>query len=315
MANLVPDTSTIERRLNASVSAATAVTNYAQASVTAVPVIHDPPSWYGPCQADLDTAQTHAKYWLETLCPATTSGIPKAIESYGTVFQTEATTILSAIATIEKQKGLKPTPEQRKEVLGGLGTLLAALQKQHAAVAGWQGDLKTYTSDVQSDHDRLAQDVSMAAEKFVEGEKWIQEIQASLSEGFLDSQVLGPCNAIVTIKLDVSIKVTESGANPALFVLLYAKAILTNQADNVGQEGAALGDVLDSWQTLLAKLEAVTQDVKDADDGDLLAVVQQAQLDTARNQWKELSAFAAKLRGTSPAVHDQQELKKENEDA
>lgn len=291
---LTPEIDGTKKSLQSNASAATTVTDYAQATVTAVPEVAAPPDWFEPMQNDLAISKEHAQSWLKKICPAITKGIPQGVIDFNQTFQTMSQQILDLQQAIENGGG-KPTADQRSSVDSLLVDLSTRFGSQADTVASLQTDLKTYSAQIKTDQDKLSSDLGAVSQRFTSGHTWIQELTEAIGDSFLDSQVLGPCIAIVNIKMDITLKVGGVEADPTLITLIFAKAILENQIGNSQTSQQAVQDILDVWATLKVKADAVASDLKDAKDSEYTNVLSQIDLETARTQWQQLSDFATEL--------------------
>lgn len=274
-------------------NAATSVTNYAQAAITAVPRIPNPPDWFAPMEEDLKTAQSHADNWLNTLCPAVTTSVPQQVIDFNETFQQ----ISGQILTIQKEieRAGTPTAEQRQNVGAYFDSLTEKLSAQEQTITSLQSRIKAYFADVENDQDKMTSDLAAVAERFADGQTWIQKLRAAIGENFLDSNALGPCSTIVEVNMNVTLQIGGIGADPTLITLVFAQAILQNQFSNQGAAEQAVQSVLDSWTTFKAKTDAVISDLKDASDSRYLDILSESDLVSAQTQWRQLSNFAAGL--------------------
>lgn len=289
---LTPDTT--EDNLKNNASAASVVTEYAQATITAVPTLPNPPDWFEPIQNDITTAQNHAQNWVGTICPAVTTGIPQGIISFNETFQAKTNQILNIVQEIQSASG-QPDSAQRADIAGLFDDLNTAMGQQATAVGALQNQIVQYSNEIKTDQSTLAADLGNVSERFINGQVWIQQLTTSISDNFLDSQVLGPCSVIVTIDMNIQFKIQGVGADPSIITLVFAKAILENQVNNSSAAQNAVQAVLDSWTTLQAKNQAVIADLKDAQDAQYISVLVQVDLQTAQTQWQQLSDFASSL--------------------
>jgi hypothetical protein len=290
---LTPDVTQTEGYLRSSVSAASTVTNYAQAAITAVPTIPNPPDWFVPIQNDLTTAQGHANNWLQQICAAVTANVPGGIIDFNEKFQSKSQQILDIQQAVEGEG--QPTAQQRQNVGSLLKDLSTAIVEQKSAIDSLQKSIKTYFGQVQGDQNNLGADLGTVSERFVRGHVWVEQLTAAIGEGFLDSSMLGPCIAIVEININVSLKIGGVGADPTLITLIFAKAILDNQISNSQVTQQAIQNVLDTWTTLKVKNEAVISDLKDAQDSQYVEILSQVDLETGQTQWQQLADFATSL--------------------
>jgi hypothetical protein len=290
----VPDVGKTEQILNSSNSAASAATDYAQAALTAVPRIPNPPDWFAPIQSDLTTAQTHAQNWLTNLCPAVTSGIPTGVVNFNNTFQSTSQQILGIQQDIQNAGG-SPTSDQRSSVASLFGSLITAMDNQQKTINSVQADIQTYLTDLKTDQNNLGNDLGTVADRFVSGHTWIEQLTATIGENFLNSTPLGPCIAIVSVDMNISIQIGGIGADPTLITLVFAKAILENQLSNSPAAQQAVQAILDTWTTLKVKSEAVISDLNEAQDSQYINIMSELDLETAQTQWQQLSDFASGL--------------------
>lgn len=291
---LTPDLETTKENLSSNVAAASAVTKYAQATVSAVPRLQNPPDWLVPIQGHLAAAQGHAKNWLRNICPGVTSDTPQGIVDFNTLFQSRSSQILTTLQEIESGGG-RPTGQQRSSISTLFGNLGTAMSAQEAALNLLQEKIKAYSSDIKADQDTLSSDLGDVTARFANGEVWIQQLNAAIGDHFLDCDTLGPCIAIVEIDMNVTLKVAGVGSDPSLITLVFAKAILENQSGNSQAAQQALQSVLDTWTTLKVKNEAVIKDLNDAQDSQYGSILAQVDLKTAQAQWQQLADFASRL--------------------
>ena len=281
--------------LQQALNSATSVTNFAQAIVTAIPSISDPPSWYGPIQADISAAQTRAQNWIDNTCPAVTKTIPGAIIAFNGSFQSATTQLLNLLNEIDNQPGSKPTAAQRSTVSTQINNLISAVETQQKSVEQVRTQVAGYTASTNSDQQKIATDLGAATAKFTNGASAVSQVSAALGENFLDSQQLGPCNVIVNVNFNVSIKVDEVGADPTLVTTIYAKAILENVVNNVQGAQKAVQTVYDAWGILQSKFTAVLTNLNDATDDSYADDFKQLDIQTAQAQWQQLTTYAQGL--------------------
>ena len=300
---MFPNLDKTKQYLQSGVSAASAVTNYAQAALTAMPALQHSPAWSAPIQSHIATLQGHATKWLQEICPAVTIGMPRRIVDFNDIFQAKSRQILDIQKAIEAGAG-QPTSLQRAIVSSLLSDMASALGDHEAKVALLLTNTRSYSASVNSDQDNLAKDLGAVSARFASGHVWIQELKAALGDTFLNSSVLGPCSSIVEISLDISLKIGGVGADPSLFTLVIAKAILENQIHNSSATELAVENLLDTWTAVKLKVNAVLSDLKNARDSEYLNILSQADVETAQSQWQQLSIFASRLSpATEAAVH------------
>ena len=297
---LGPDVTAASASLQAGVTAVSVVTNYAQASLTAVPRVSQPPDWFAPIAKDLLTAQGHAQGWIKTICPAVSSGLPKGIASFNHLFQSSARQIIAAQDAILAAGGT-PTAAQRAQVGGLIDALATALAAQQSSLAVIGNELTTYSSAIKADQDRFGADLAMVSERFANSGDWIKQLTAVIGENFLQSTQLGPCTAIVMIDMNISLLIGGVNADPTVVTLVLAQAIVQNQLTNAPAAEQAVQAIVDFWGTLAAKTKAVATDLSNAADNQYLTILSQIDIKVAQTQWQQLADFAATL--NHPANH------------
>ena len=296
---LTMDVDQTRARLQTCTAAATTVAKHAQATVTTIPRIPNPPGWFQPIAADLKAAQDHAKDWLRRLCPAISRGMPDGLQGFNDAFQTATGDVLDVLDSVGEGDAL--TDGQRAQVDAALSDLTAALTSREQAVTTLLADVKTYFTTINGDQDKLQADLGVVSAQFADSGKWIEQLDTVFTASFLDDNVLGPCTVIVSVNVDVTLRLGQTGADPTFNTLVIAKAILRSQIGNFTEAQQALGDILDTWTTYRLKIGAVVSDLKDASaDDQYLAILSRLDLKTAQRQWQQLADFAAAANPTNP---------------
>jgi hypothetical protein len=289
---LTTDVDQTRARLQTCTTAAASVAKHAQATITTIPAMPNPPDWFVPVAADLKRAQDHARDWLRRLCPAVSRTMPEGLASFNEAFQSATGDILDVLDSTDAGDSL--TPGQRTQVDSALADLTTAVTARAQAATALLTDVKAYFTTINGDQDQLQKDLATVSAKFADSGKWIQELNAVFDESFLDDNVLGPCTVIVNVKLAISAQLGETGADPTFNTLVIAKAILQNQIANFTGAQQALADILDTWTTYKAKVDAVVSDLNDAkNDSGYVAILTQLDLQTAQRQWQELADFVS----------------------
>ncbi len=295
------DLSGVTAQLGAAAGAARTLTDTAQATLTAVPRLPDPPAWFQPIAADLATAQSHARSWLDQLCPAMTDTAPRSVLALAEENRSTLDGLIGEVAQLVAS-GAAPTEDQRAAVDATLAAMTSALGAEASATAGLAQELSAYAADLAADQDRLGDDLGDVAQRFADAKAWITDLQATLGEHFLDSTALGPCLAIVEIDMAITLKVHGVSADPTVLSLVVARAILDSRVAALGQSLASVQEVEDAWATVGAKVGAVRTDLADAADADYLPILTGADLDTARQQWDQLATYASTLLPSSTPI-------------
>lgn len=294
---LNPDVAQTEQHIQLAYDATVAITNYAQGSITAVPKVLNPPSWFGSIQKHIDSMQVTSNSWLKEICPDSREAIPFAIADFNDTFADASAKILDILAQIENQQGGIPTAEQKKTINGEIATLNNGVQVAQTTITALKNQIRNFFSLVVNSHATLSDDLNNAADKFAEGKKWIQELNACIGENYLTSQVMGPCVSIVEIDMNISIKVQESGADPTLITLVFIQAILKDQTDRQKAITDQVEEILNLWTTLDTKLDAVKKDLDNAEGKDYTDILKQIDFQVAQAQWQQVADFAKKIYG------------------
>lgn len=286
---------TTQNDVQQAINAVQSVTNYAQASVTAIPDIPGTQGWQVAIQQDIETAQNHGQNWINNICPAASSGIPSSIVSFNNSFQTIAAQLASILGEIGNQNGGIPTAQQRSAVDSQFDQLAAAAGTVQQSVKGLSDQVAQYTSDTNSDQKTLGNDVNTAVAQISNGASQVAQISGAIGENFLDMQQLGPCSVIVNIDMNIQMKVTETGADQGLIAAIYTKIILESIISDVQMAQKSVQDIHDAWVILQGKIAAVQSDLKDASNDQYQAQFEQLDIQTAASQWQQLAAFAQTL--------------------
>jgi hypothetical protein len=281
--------------LSNTISAANSVTNYAQAVVTAVPRITQPPAWYVPISDHLQAAQAHAQNWISNICPAVSNNIPQSIVDFNSTFSNDCQILLITLQAINNEPQSYPTAAQRNTVASNMADILSNIKHQQAVVAAAQKAVLDYATELNNDQNTLAADLNTVASKFTSGQASVSQMQATIGESFLDSSTLGPCNVIVNIDMNISFKVASLNLDETIITTVYAQAILQNQIGNTQAAQRAVQTIVDAWSILVQKYTAVISDLNDAADDEYAAMLAQLDLQTAQQQWQQLSDFAQTL--------------------
>jgi|GEM_PF-5676588 len=296
---LNPDVNVTQGQIRTAYDSTVEVTNYAQAAISAVPQIASSEAWLQPIKEHIAMVQQHAGSWLKTICPTITKTIPQAVVDFSGSFHTSASCILNLLEMIDQQPDEAPDSEQRKQVDQQFASLLQLLQQQINDMKGLQNDISDFYQKLVFYHTTISDDLSNAQAQFADGSKWVQTLKSDISENFLNSQILGPCNTIVEIDFNISFKAQQSGANPTIITLVFMEAILQNQLANQTKVTPAIQNVLDLWTTLEGKLNAVITDLNRAQGDAYTSVLKQIDLAVAEDQWNQVAEYAKELYGST----------------
>ncbi len=275
------------------------LTNYAQAALTAIPKLKQPPDWFRSVQPHIADAQQHANEWKYELCPQSTVTLPQGILAYNSTFQTVSQQLLTLLQDIEASPGGEPSSEQQLYGNAKFTQLVDALTKQQQAVKQLEQQLAAFHQDIVEDHLVLSEDVIEAQTHFAEGHSWVNIIKQQLTTDYLDCQQLGPCRSIVQIKMDININIQGTGADPTVITIVFIQTFLKQLVQEQEQLAPALQGMLVMWGTVNNKYAAVLADLKQAQGEAYTHILKQIDLETARQQWAQLAAFTEQLYGTS----------------
>jgi len=287
----------INNELKAAYDSTSAVTNYAQATITAVPRVTNPPSWFGVMEEHLQTVQEHANNWLKKICPAVTHTVPCSVIQFSQSFDASSAKLLDIIQAIESLPGEGPTDDQRQQVDEILTALLEETRQHGQEVQSLQGQISDFFLQLAADHTTLSDNLNTAQAMIVQGKAGVQKLQAVIGEDFITSEAMGPCHTIVEIKIDITLAVQVSGVDPGLVTLVFAEAILKNMVSNQANVIPAIQNILDLWTTLAVKIGSVITDLQKMKGEDYTSVLKQIDLMVAWDQWKQAADYAAWLYG------------------
>jgi Bacillus haemolytic enterotoxin (HBL) len=278
--------------LNGVFSSAKTVTNYSQAIITAVPDIQTDEDWATQIKSDVNSSKSNATNWISNICPSISLEIPNNIIDFNNQFQSSYLTISNCLNQINSQPNSIPTAEQKKTVNQQFTLMCATLNSFNAATNTLLDDISEFSTSLNNEQNQLAKDLDTVTNKFLNGAQYIRELSAILNVNFLNCQELGPCSSIVMIDFNINLKVVDTGADPDLISIVYTKTILERQINNVQQAQKSAQLVLDSWTILNTKLSQVIADLNQVSDDEYCPFIAQLDLNTAQQQWQQLSNFA-----------------------
>lgn len=292
-ANFQPAVTTAN--LSDAISQATTVTDYAQASITAVPSLQSTEDWMAQVEADVASAQTHAQNWLSNICPAITGKMPGDIIAFNTDFQPASGVVLSTLQAINSQPGGIPTADQKETISTALNSLISGINTLKQAADLLLKEIGIFASDLNTDQQQLANDLAFVVTKYANGASYVNEISAIIGEKFINSNVLGPCSTIVMVDMSISIKVNQTGCAPDLISIIYSKAILATQVGNLQASQLSAQTILDSWTILSKKVVDVVNDLNAVPADSYSAFIEQLDISNAQLQWQQLADYALTL--------------------
>lgn len=294
---LNPDVAQTEQQIKLAYDSTVAITNYAQGSITAVPKVLNPPSWFEEIQQHIDQMQSNSNQWLKEICPDSREAIPFAIADFNDTFTASSNNILDILTQIEDQQGGIPTAQQKRVIDGEIATLNNGVQQARNTVTALQNQIRAFFNLLVNSHATLANDLDNSAGKFSEGKRWVQELNACIGENYLTAQVMGPCVTIVEIDMNISVKIHEFGADPTIITLVFIQAILKDQTSRQKAISDQVEQILDLWTTLGTKLDAVKTDLDTAEGKDYTDILKQIDFQVAQTQWQQVADFAKKIYG------------------
>ncbi|MGJ8618349.1 MAG: hypothetical protein ACSHWS_16020 [Sulfitobacter sp.] len=278
--------------IDTSRTAVEAVSDYAQASISLVPKLDDMPIWYAPIQTAVSAAQSQSKTWLDTICPAVTTGLPVEIIRFNKTFETESAKILKVL---DDAGAGAPTAAQKQAVSDALKCILADTQKFADQAANVRAQIATYTKQLMADVDALGGAISTLEEHLTDGRQYVQKLKQIYASNFINIENrISPCNVIVMLDMNISIKVTETSAPTQAIAIVMAQTLVGAVDHNVKQTMPPLQVVMDSWGTLQAKINAILSDL-DSVSTDFAGFLKQFDFQAAQEQWGELSDYATEL--------------------
>ncbi|RYY38758.1 MAG: hypothetical protein EOO08_13155 [Chitinophagaceae bacterium] len=275
--------------LQTSRSSAQTLTNYAQATVSAVPDLPGSDDWVAPLQAKIDIARGHAQNWLDNVCPAVTQGTPQGIIQFNTVFQDVARQLQQLDAAIG---GGAPTAAQRQQADSLLQMLVSGSVSQQAAAGARLESVSGYASDLNRDQQSLSDALDVAIGKLTGAAQAIRQVETIIGEQFLDSNVLGPCSVIVMVNMNITVQLAGSGIDQNLIALVFAKTILETQSGNAKSAMQSAQSLHDAWSIIQGQFGSVRSALQDASDDAFAPTFQQLDVTVAAQQWKGLADFA-----------------------
>lgn len=277
---LAPDPSTTESQLQGAGSTVSPVTEYCQALRTLV----SPYQAYVPASAQqvLHQSQQDAKSW-SGLCQRYTTDLPTAIVQVGNSYLQAS----GPLQTAADQLALDPSDQNALSSLTqALSGVQQTLQEQLDTLHTLQQDVVTFEQKIQQDEQQMTEVVNSLSGAA------LSAAQATLSTQFLQSNVLGPCIAIVSINSQINLQLTNMDAPEVVGVALL-QALLSQLITLNGHATQALSAVLDSLSVLNVKYQAVLSDLAQATSDTLPAILQGLELQVSLQAWQQLVDYAS----------------------
>nr|WP_321232954.1 hypothetical protein [uncultured Psychroserpens sp.] len=271
-----------------SISAAQQITNYAQASVTLAPELENVPSWYTKISADIKQTKSHAQHWLDVLCPATTLHLPRTITSFNPTFQSK----ISQIQSIVKHVGNGTiSDEQRLEIKALFESITTALKVQQGVTSSITNELKGFINNSNADQATLTQDLNIIKSNDLNGATNITEMKGIMTDHFMNNTILGPCNVIVSIDINVSIKINQISSNPNLLAFAFISEFVNHMISNVKALQIPLQSFFDLWNIVLLDYQTVITDLNDASTDNYMGVIEALDLEQTKKDWQAIADF------------------------
>ncbi|GEM45667.1 hypothetical protein [Deinococcus cellulosilyticus] len=277
---LAPDPSTTESQLQSAGSTVSPVTEYCQALRTLV----SPYQAYVPASAQqvLHQSQQDAKSW-SGLCQRYTTGLPTAIVQVGNSYLQAS----GPLQTAADQLSMDPSDQNALSSLTqALSGVQQTLQEQLDTLHALQQDVVAFEQKIQQDEQQMTEVVNSLSGAA------LSAAQATLSTQFLQSNVLGPCIAIVSINSQINLQLTTMDAPEVVGVALL-QALLSQLITLNGHATQALSAVLDSLSVLNVKYQAVLSDLAQATNDTLPAILQGLELQVSLQAWQQLVDYAS----------------------
>lgn len=206
-----PSVDTTKQQLTDSTNANALLTGYAHMLANIqLAKLDNQGEWYPTFNAALLVAQQHANLWIESLGPQVFSQMPQAIIDYGNTFTPATSDILQILAGISGP----PTPTQQQEINQLLGAILGVLTEKKTALGQIQAQLKTFATDIQTDHTAL-----LTGQHSAENELITDNAQLLKIQGLIDK-----ANADIAADSQKAMY-SEIGLGVAIFVLVVGIAL------------------------------------------------------------------------------------------
>jgi hypothetical protein len=283
---LSPDVIKTKLSVNASLSAVTQVSIYSQSLITAVPAFPEPiPDWIVPANDHITKAQENAENWLNNICTDTVKTVPQAIVDFNQYFQNNVECLLSAIDQSDATRTITI-----------LGSLTEEITRQHSHLLLVQKNLLSFYDDLSQQVRDFNNDISLIDKHIKSGSEMVKDIQVMLSDVFIRSQALDPCNIIVDI--DERILITTIGmtkGNPAIVPLVLTEMLFKQLLQQSQDETIVFSNVLNNWETLHLKYSTIIRRLKDAGAEEVSRILKMLDIQTAKKSWAELADFASQL--------------------
>lgn len=291
---LAPDINTTESGMQSSINAAQAVTQYAQALATLVPAyFYALTGNWKSLQPTLQHVIDNAQVWPNSLCGPYTQGIPTSFISYNDCFQKSVGTLLQQETILSKD----PTNAAAKTALTtGLQTLQQQLQNLSKPLSDLEPSIISYQNTLQNDHNTIDAIVGDLARSLPDGNTVIDSVQSSLDVTFFSCSVLGPCSAIVEMKssIAVQLRIALQTAPPVVPTVLVQSLLEQMEPENEAATNA-LTQILEVWNTMNVKLQAVINQIEQAQASQMGDILQELALQDTALSWQQLATYAQNL--------------------
>ncbi|WP_299337906.1 hypothetical protein [uncultured Psychroserpens sp.] len=270
------------------ISAAQQISNYAQAAVTLVPNLTDIPQWYKQISVDITTTKDHAQNWLDVLCPDATLHLPRTITAFNPTFQSNISKIQSILSSAENGN---VSAEQKTQINNLFDSILSALKVQQNVTDSITKKLKDFIVKANADQATLSNDLNTIKSNDQVDADGILAIQSVMTDHFMNNTILGPCNVIVSLDINVSIKINQINSKPHVLAYAFISQFVDHMISNIKAIQVPLQSFYDLWNTMILDYQTVIEDLNSASADDYVNVIESLDLNQAKKDWQALADF------------------------
>ena len=185
--SITPDSNNSKQSLTDTLNITTLINGYSHALqntfVTQVP--GDTSSWFPAFDANLQTAQDHAKIWTDSLGPSISTTIPQSIITYNDTFKAVSGDILnivnSCMTNLDADGNAQITKQQIQELDSYLKALSSNINKILKNVGDVQGQLDTFVTNIETDYTNLVSGQTSAQQEVDVDENTMNQINNQIS--------------------------------------------------------------------------------------------------------------------------------------
>ena len=309
--NLLPDPKTRDN-INRTIASVGSVSSYC-ASVLATDIPQTlPGNVYAQLNASLSSVKGHSAIWMNDLGPTVSASFPNMILSFSEKFHASTEAITAILNTIVTQQHSVATDAQKNQICQELTTLIQTLQQQLTMLVSIQNQLVDFNTDLEEDHATLStssQDIQQILRENGADQsalqRQIRQVQAQIQSDQTKMKymwLLGPLpeiylyNQIQNLRGQLAQLISglnsDQQQNATLMMVGNSFDDLTSQN---AQTQAIYTNIIDSWQVLEGKYGAVLNALNNADDANVVPIVQEADMATADTDWQQLAEFVEQL--------------------